>query len=766
MRIPYGWLRELVPVSFPVEEVANRLTMAGFEVEEMDEVDGDMVMDTHVNANRGDALSMVGISREVAALTGNHVIHPVISIKENGPDVHELAKVVVEAPDLCPRYAARVVRGVKIGPSPEWVQQRLTQAGIRPISNVVDATNYVMLELGQPLHAFDLSKVAGQTIVVRRAKDGEPFTTLDGVERKLTDRMLVICDAKRPVALAGIMGGLESEITEETTDLLLESAHFDRTSIRKTARANTLSTESSYRFERIVDPAGVVRALDRVAQLIVEWSGGIIATGVIDVAQPMVLGRMITVSADRVNAVLGTQINQDDMVASLRGLELDVKVEGELLVITIPSFRPDLIEEMDIIEEIARIYGYEHIPTTVPGNITGSGRLAPEMAFEAHVRDLLTSAGLFEGLSYSLIDYRTLEAMGLPEDAPERTQIVGLRNPKSEEFTHLRPTMLVSMLESLRNNARRDIEDVQVFELGRIFRNTGGGYRFNYTPTERRIDVDVRVQDADKLPLEQRSAGIALMGRPWTARWGGGNAEVDFFWLKGIVEQALADLGVADVSFSPVVHPTFHPGRSAAVRSGERVIGILGEVHPRVAKNFDLPRRAYLAELNVDALMDVAGAEQEHPMLSRFRFRQSAVNRSSNGRCACLRVLIFIRRCKRQNRYAPQLHGIAGLPVFWREYLGAEINDTPGIDGNMQLVELFGYCGNSLVRIRVVLDIPEFNLRPASLHLSETKHHGIEPERIIFLTFIEILHSIPISLSLQINAIAVNERLLDQLTRE
>ncbi|MHB9024801.1 MAG: phenylalanine--tRNA ligase subunit beta [Armatimonadota bacterium] len=618
MRVPYGWLQTVVPVSLPVGEVADRLTMAGFEVEETLEVDGETVFGVKINSNRGDALSMVGIAREVAALTRGHVEHPQILLQDTGPDVNSLAAVVVEAPDLCPRYAARVIQGVKIGPSPEWVQRRLTEAGVRPINNVVDATNYVMLELGQPLHAFDLDTLSERTIVVRRARAGEPFTTLDGVERILTPNMLVIADRSRAVALAGIMGGENTEVTEATTNILLESAHFDRTAIRRTARANGLSTESSYRFERIVNPEGVVRAADRAAQLMVEWSGGVIARGVIDVAVPLPETRVIILRPERVNAVLGTEIPADEMAVILRSLELGVQAQGGIYSVAIPPFRPDLVEEMDLIEEVARIFGYQYIPTTVPGHITQAGRLAPEMAFEAQVRELLTAAGLYEGLSYSLIDYRTLDLMLLPEDAPERAQIVPLQNPKSEEYTHLRPTMFVSLLESLRNNARRSIEDVQVFELGRIFRNTGGSLRFNYAPHERRVDVDVRVQDADRLPLEQRTAGIALMGRPWTSRWNGGESEVDFFWLKGVLEQLLADMAVLDVSFHPAAHPTLHPGRAAEIHAGGRVIGLCGEAHPRVADNFDLPRRAYLAEVNIDALMDLAAGERPTPRLSRF----------------------------------------------------------------------------------------------------------------------------------------------------
>lgn len=618
MKVPYGWLRELVPVSFPVNETADRLTMAGFEVEEMLQIEGEAVMDIKVTSNRGDALSMVGIARETAALSRTRVIHPATCVTEKGPDPHTLAKVIVEAPDLCPRYTARVIQGVKIGPSPEWVQQRLTQAGVRPINNVVDATNFVMLELGQPLHAFDLDTLAQQTIIVRRAREGEPFTTLDGVERMLTTNTLVIADAERPVALAGIMGGLNTEVTEGTTNILLESAHFDRTCIRKTARANALSTESSYRFERIVDPAGTVRAADRAAQLMMEWAGGAIATGLIDVAEPLPPTHIIAMRPERVNKVLGTDIAADEMVSIMHSLELGVREENDVISVIVPTFRHDLIEEMDLIEEVARIHGYQHIPVTVPGKVERAGRLAPEIEFENRTRDLLTAAGLFEGVSYSLIDYRRLDQMHLPQDAPERTQIVAMRNPKSEEYTHLRPTLFVSLLESLQNNARRNLEDVQIFEIGRIFRTTGGSLRFRYSRPDRRVDEDVRVQDADKLPLEQRSAGIALMGRPWSARWGGGEGEVDFFWLKGIIEQFLTDMNVLDVSFVPATHPTLHPGRTAEIRAGGRTVGLFGELHPRATEAFDLPRRAYLAEINLDALMDLAVTERPAPELSRF----------------------------------------------------------------------------------------------------------------------------------------------------
>jgi phenylalanyl-tRNA synthetase beta chain len=398
----------------------------------------------------------------------------------------------------------------------------------------------------------------------------------------------------------------------------LESAHFERTSIRKTARANTLSTEASYRFERIVDPAGVVRAVDRVAQLIMEWAGGEVASGVIDVAAPLPPSRVITMPVERVNQVLGTAIPRAELLRALRGLELPVQEEGDQISVVAPSFRPDLLEEMDLIEEVARIYGYEHVPTTVPGRVTGAGRLAPELQFESRLRNLLTSSGLFETVSYTLIDYRQLDLLRLPVEAPERKWIVAVRNPKSEEFTHLRPTMLLSMLDGLRNNARRNIDDVQIFEVGRIFRSIGGEFRFNYAPHSPRVVQQESGQDTEGLLHEQRTVGIALMGRPWTTRWGGGDREVDFYWLKGIIEQCLFDLSISDVHYFPAEHPALHPGRCAEVRAGDKIVGVFGEVHPQVAKNFDLSERAYLAELNLEVLLDVAGAGHEAPAISRF----------------------------------------------------------------------------------------------------------------------------------------------------
>ncbi len=619
MRVPITWLKELTPCDWDAKKIAERLTMAGFEVEEIHDIDGEMVLDLKVTSNRGDALSLIGIAREVAALCGKKVVKPAITVAETGKDVNKLAAVEVKDPEWCPRYAARVVTGVVIAPSPAWVQKRLVEAGVRPISNVVDVTNYVMLEMGQPLHAFDLDKLTDQKIIVRRAEIDEPFSTLDGIERKLTDRMLVIADAAHPVALAGIMGGLESEVTDNTVNVLIESANFDRTCIRKTARANILSTESSYRFERIVDPANAVNAVNRAAQLMKEWAGGEIATGVIDVCAPLPPQRTITVRPARVNKVLGTEIARIDMEKVFNALDIEYILNVDDMIVSVPTFRPDLVEEMDMIEEIARIYGYEHVPITVPGKIVKAGRLAPEMAFENRLREILTSAGLYEGLSYSLIDYRTLDAMLLTDGTAEKDEIVPLRNPKSEEYSHLRPSMMPSMLESLKNNARRSLNDVQIFELGRIFRNTGGGLRFNYNNLDRTVNGDIRVQDGHLIPLEKRAVGIAIMGRPWTSRWGGGDNPVDFFWLKGIIEGLIAGLQISGVEYLPVTHPTLHPGRTAeVVKDGVR-LALFGEVHPRAATNFDLPGRAYIAEIDVEALMDFAGEDTTRPNLSRFQ---------------------------------------------------------------------------------------------------------------------------------------------------
>src|SRR6266571_4063795 len=389
MLVPIRWFREYVAFDLDVPQLAERLTMAGLEVEEIHETEGDTVLDIYVTPNRGDCLSLVGVAREVAAITGGAWRGPKIELRADGPPEPDLS-VTIEAPDLCPRYAARVIRGVKVGESPEWLQARLRAAGLRPISNVVDVTNFVTLELGQPLHAFDLATLREGRIVVRRARAGETITTIDGTEVALEPDMLVIADAERPVAIAGVMGGLETEVTSDTTNLLLESAHFSPASVRRTAKRIPLSTPASYRFERSVDPEGVVRAADRAAQLIAELSEGRVSRTLVDAYPRRIEPAVVGFRPARCDALLGCSMAREEMVEYLQRLGLAVeRASEEWWKVTVPTFRADLTLEADLVEEIARLYGYQELPETLPEGAVGVGAISPLGRLAARLREQL-----------------------------------------------------------------------------------------------------------------------------------------------------------------------------------------------------------------------------------------------------------------------------------------------------------------------------------------------------------------------------------------
>jgi len=601
MQVPYEWLQEFVDISdMSPREVAERLTMMGLEVEASAQIEGSVVFEVKVTPNRGDCLSMVGVARELSANTGRPLRHPDIHVEETGPAVDTMAAVEIRAPELCPRYSARVVTNVSIKPSPPWVGKRLLQCGMRPINNVVDATNLVMLELGQPLHAFDADLLAGDNgryqIIVRRAREGEVITTLDGQQRMLSADMLVIADPEKAVAVAGVMGGANSEVNWGTSTLLLESAHFNRVSIRRTARELGLQSEASYRFERVVDPGGTIRAVDRLAQLIVEFGGGEVATGVVDAHPRPTLPVTISVRPEKVNAVLGTDLSPARITEYLRRIELEVAGESPLQV-TVPTFRPDLVEEIDVVEEVARVHGYQNIAGRLLTGENLTGRLDDTVAMILRVEEILRGLGLSQAMTYSLEAPEAHDRMALPADSPLRRAVV-LKSPKSEEYTQLRTTMLSSMLAVLANNARRGVRDVQVAEVGRVF----------------------YPKDGNTQPEERNRVAIAMMGSQWRRPWSlpGDAVESDFYSLKGAVELLAGELSDAHLEFVPAEHPSLHPGRTAKVLADGQELGILGEVSAQVAGNYDLPGRAYLAELDFDLLQAIAHRALAYRPLSRF----------------------------------------------------------------------------------------------------------------------------------------------------
>jgi phenylalanyl-tRNA synthetase beta chain len=608
VRIPVEWLKEYVPSTLPVGELAVVLTDVGLEVEAIEETAGVTVLDITVTPNRGDCLSVAGVARELAMALREEIRERTLSLSETGPQASELATVVLEDVELCPRYSARMVRQVRIGPSPTWAQQRLSLCGLRPINNVVDATNLVMLELGQPLHAFDYRLVRSPEndprpqIIVRRARAGERLATIDGETRELTPEILVIADPGGAVALAGIMGGSSTEIHEGTAEVLLESAHFSPRAIRRGARLLGMATEASYRFERTVDPGGTVRALERACELIAEFCEEPveIARGVVDAYPQPIEETEIPLRAERANALLGTEMAPSAMASHLRRLQLAVK-EGSPIRVRVPTFRQDLKTEIDLIEEVARAEGYQHIPEHLPAG-AALGRLSSELAVEVEVRAVMRGLGLSEAVTSSLESPEALARLGLPDDHPLARPVV-LSNAKTRERSQLRTTLLTSLLDVVAGNRRQGINDVSIFDLGRVYWDRG----------------------REELPEQPQHVGVAGTGLRWSGGWAvtRGSERWDFYALKAVVEGLLESIARKPGQFVADEHPSLQPGRGARVIVDGRGVGYLGEVRAEVRDSHDLPDPVWVAEMDLDLLRKHAAGDPRYEAVSRY----PAVNR-------------------------------------------------------------------------------------------------------------------------------------------
>jgi phenylalanyl-tRNA synthetase beta chain len=624
MKINLEWLRDFVPFTRDAAEVARDLTMAGLEVEGIEDVHGEKVFEVGVTPNRGDCLSHLGVARDLAALYRLPLSLPPAAPPEGKAKVEELAAVAVEDPEGCPRYTARVMEGVKIGPAPEKAARRLESVGVRSINNVVDATNYVMMELGQPLHAFDHALLAEGRIVVRRAGSGESFRTLDGQDRALTDGDLLICDGARPVALAGVMGGGNSEVRSDTRALLLESACFDPLTVRRTAKRLGLATEASYRFERGTDQAGTVRALDRLALLIYEWGGGKVARGLLDAHPRPFPMREIKFSLSRIADVLGVAVPEDEVAGILARLGFAVKAgKGGGLSVAVPSWRRDVSREEDLLEEIARIHGFERIPATMPVGRAVPVQVRREDQVESAARDALEGEGYLEAISYSFIDPEDLARMDLaakPGDAvPD--QGVHLKNPISREMSQLRTTLLPGLLQALRVNLNRRQKRVRLYEVGSVFfpGTTAGTSPGNSAGTAPGGAGDARA--CGPLREDKRVAGVFTgerEGKPWYR----GREESGFPDAKGAVEAVMAALGcVRAATFKPATMPAIAPflaeGQAAEVMVGETGAGWAGMLHPEVQKRFDLEQPVGCFEIDLDLLARYAFPRKSYVPLPR-----------------------------------------------------------------------------------------------------------------------------------------------------
>jgi len=558
----------------------------------------DTVLDIGVTPNRADCLSIVGIAREAAVLCGKKLSYPKISFKESSEDIRSLTSVEILDPDFCPRYTARMIKGVKIQPSPKWMRLRLEAAGLRAINNVVDVTNFVMMELGQPLHAFDFRFLEEGRIVVRRSREGEPFVSLDGKTRTLNAETLMICDGRKPVAIAGIMGGENSEVKDDTETVLLESAYFNPSTIRRGARFLGMGTDAAFRFERGIDPEGVVRALDRAAQLIADLSGGRVCKGHIDTYPSKVpVSGPIRLRMDRVDAILGTPVKASEATAIFRGLEMSVKKEGRgVLSVTPPTFRVDLWREIDLIEEIARIHGYDKIPVTVPA-IPVPGELHDrKREFESAVRSALNGQGFAEVLNYSFISPNSADVLGFPE-GDERRRFVRIANPLTEDQAVMRTTLLYGLLETMRRNVNAGSPDLKLFELGKIFIAAGEG----------------------ELPREVDKIALLLTGSRYGENWHFQSLTADFYDIKGALETLAGALRVGGMRCEAAPDIAWlHPGRAARVFVGEREIGSFGELHPDAAGRMDLRGRAFVLEVEAGPLTGGAEGAVRYREYSRF----------------------------------------------------------------------------------------------------------------------------------------------------
>ena len=584
--VPVEWLREYCDFEIEPEELARRLTMAGLEVEDIAELGGQKVFSTYVTPNRPDLLSLVGVAREVSAILGTAFRPPKPSFTEGDRKAADLVAVDILSPVNCPRYSARVVLDTKVVESPAWMRERLIAAGMRPINSVVDATNYVLLELGQPLHAFDCDLVGDRRIIVRQAEPGEKMTTLDGEERELNPDTLVIADPKHAVAIAGVMGGGDTEVSWQTKHILLESAHFNRLSIRRTARSLQVNTEASYRFERGVDPGGTIHALDRVAELIVRMGGGSIARGVVDAYPVKIEPATARIRPKRTALVLGFEVPAAEIQDYLTRLGMEVApLDGDGFKVTVPTFRPDCRREDDLIEEVARVRGYDAIPEKLPEGETLQGRDSEEAAFAARISDVLVSAGLQEVVTGSM----TCPVAGESQ--------VPIRNPISDDLSRLRRQLVLDLLSVLSYNWSRGVRDIGIFQIGRVFEPRDGG-----------------------VLAEKLSVAAALTGSMWGPAWNADRSslESDFFLCKGVVQNLLARLNITDAAFKPAENPVFHPGRSAVIESGGVRIGIIGQIGAECAREADVPENTYAFEMDVEELAARSCALAAYAPISRF----------------------------------------------------------------------------------------------------------------------------------------------------
>lgn len=545
----------------------------------------DVAFEYEITSNRVDCFGVLGIAREVAATFGKKFVPPVVTQTGNDEDVNKYISLEVKNPALCPRYTARVVKNIKLAPSPEWMQRRLASVGIRPINNIVDITNYVMEEYAQPMHAYDLDTIEDRKIIVRKAESGEKFTTLDGQERELDDTMLMICDGKKPIGLAGIMGGANSMITDNVTTMLFEAATFDGTNIRLTGKKLGMRTDAQAKFEKGLDPNNALDAMNRACQLVEELGAGEVVGGVVDFYPVKKEPINISYDADKINALLGTDISEEDMVKYFEAI--DLIVDKDKKIVTVPTWRQDLERMADLAEEVARFYGYDKIPMTLPESSATTGGLSDKLKHEKTVRTVVEGYGFCEGMSFSFESPKVYDKLCLSEDDVLRKSI-RISNPLGEDYSVMRTSALGGILSSLSTNYNRRNKNVRLYELANV-----------YIPKEIPLS---------ELPDERMQLALGMYG------------EGDFFTMKGVVEDVLYRLGLKEkAEYKPDAGKAYlHPGRQADIIYKKHNIGFIGEVHPVVQKSFEIGEKTYIAVIDMKAATDMADAYVKYQGVPKF----------------------------------------------------------------------------------------------------------------------------------------------------
>jgi len=594
MRVSFDWLKDFMETKIEAAKAQGFLTMAGFEITSIAYIDGDHIMEIEVTPNRPDCLSMLGIARELSAASGIPIKLPG-SIKKNFMKKgHKRGSAKIEILDehACSRYVGCIMKNVKVGPSPKWLSQRLSAMGVRPVNNVVDVTNYALFELGQPLHAFDLDKLDEKRVIVRRARKGENIVTIDGVHRTLDSNILVIADAVKPVAIAGIMGGKDTEITDSTKNILIESACFDPIVVRKACRQLGLASESSYRFERGVDQAMIFAASVRAQELIKEAANARVAGDMSDAGAGIEKGKTISLDIGEVPRVLGIDIHPEKIQDILKGLNLKPVKKKNKIFVTVPSYRTDLNKDIDLIEEIVRLYGYDKVPARLPTfTPQKTYQLEKKTALlEKEIRRILCNMGLNEIMTYALTSRNSVESLGISME-----NLVGLRNPMSSQQEVMRPSLLSEMLETLNWNLNRKNILLQLFEINKVY-----------------IMNKVTSQAEERMHLS-----IGICGAK-TGNWKEKPRELDFFDLKGAVEMLIDSLGVRDYKIEKTEHPSFKETLCTAVNVGGAVCGVFGEIKEDTARRFDIKRKIFVAEIYLNELLASANLKKTFTSLPKY----------------------------------------------------------------------------------------------------------------------------------------------------